>query len=68
MIVKLLRFINYKDDVLQGLRVSKYMFLVLFFVSFLGPHLRHTEVPGLGVESELQLQTCVIATATQVPS
>ena len=26
-----------------------------FFLAFLGPHLWHTEVPGLGVESELQL-------------
>ena len=28
-------------------------FFFLFF--FLGPHLRHIDVPGLGVESELQL-------------
>ena len=35
----------------------------LFFV--LGPHLRHTEVPGLGVKAELQLLAYVTATATQ---
>ena len=29
--------------------------LVIFFFFLLGPHLRHTEVPRLGVESELQL-------------
>ena len=28
---------------------------VFFFLFFLGPHYRHMEVPGLGVESELQL-------------
>ena len=31
---------------------------------FLGPHLQHTEVPGLGVESELQLPAYTTATAT----
>ena len=30
------------------------IFVYLFF--FLWPHLQHMEVPGLGVESELQLQ------------
>ena len=35
---------------------------VLFFV-FLGQHLWHMEVPGLEVESELQLPTYAIATA-----
>ena len=33
---------------------------------FLGPHLRHMEVPRLGVKSELQLSAC--ATATRDPS
>ena len=28
-------------------------FLFFVFLSFLGPHLRRMEVPGLGVESEL---------------
>ena len=28
-----------------------------FFFRFLGPHLRHMEVPRLGVKSELQLPT-----------
>ena len=35
----------------------------LFF--FLRSHLRHMEVPRLGVESELQLPAYTIATATQ---
>ena len=30
-------------------------YFILFLVCFLGPHLQHTEVPGLQVESELQL-------------
>ena len=32
---------------------------------FLGPHLWHTEVPRLGVESELQLPAYATATAAQ---
>ena len=36
--------------------------LILFF--FLGPHLRHVDVPRLGVESELQLPAYTTATAT----
>ena len=37
-----------------------------FFFSFLGPHLRHTEVPRLGVE--LKLQQPATARATLDPS
>ena len=40
--------------------------LIFFFFSFVGLHLRHTEVPRLGVTSELQLPT--FATATPGPS
>ena len=36
----------------------------IFFFFFLGLHLRHMEVPRLGVESELQLKACTTATAT----
>ena len=44
--------------------------LLLFFLSFpffciLGPHLRHLEVPRLGVKSELQLPSYTTATAMQ---
>ena len=39
---------------------------LLFF--FLGLHLQHTEVPGLGVESEQQLPAYTTATATPDPS
>ena len=35
-----------------------------FFFFFLGLHLRHKEVPRLGVKSELQLPTYTTATAT----
>ena len=34
---------------------SVVLFFFFFFFCFLGPHLWHTEVPGLGVKSELQL-------------
>ena len=34
-----------------------------FYFCILGPHLWHTEVPRLGVESELQLLACATATA-----
>ena len=36
-----------------------------FFLSFLGPHLQHMEVPRLGVQSELQLPAYATVTATQ---
>ena len=42
--------------------------LFFFFLVILGPHLWHREVPRLGVESELQLQTYATATAMQDPS
>ena len=35
-----------------------------FFFSFLGLHLRHVEVPSLGVELELERQLLAYATAT----
>ena len=38
------------------------------FVCFLGPHLRHMEVPRLGVQLELQLPGCTTATVTWDPS
>ena len=45
------------------LKIPSYFFL--FFFCFLGPNLRHMEVPRLGVISELQLPACTTATATQ---
>ena len=42
------------------------MFVYLF--CFLGLHLKHMEVPRLGVQSELQLPAYTTATATQDPS
>ena len=38
------------------------------FFCFLGLHLRHMEVPRLGVKSELQLPACTTATAMADPS
>ena len=43
-------------------------FFFFFFFCFLGSHLWHMEVPGLGVESELQLPAYTTATAMQDPS
>ena len=43
-------------------------FLSFFFLSFLGPHLWHVDVPRLGVCLELQLPAYAIATATPDPS
>ena len=34
-----------------------FFFFFFFFLIFLGPHLRHMEVPRVGVESELQPPT-----------
>ena len=45
------------------------LFILFYFILwFLGLHWRHTEVPRLGVKSELQLQAYTTATATQDPS
>ena len=45
---------------------DKYIYLISFYFifCFLGLHLRHMEVPRLGVESELQLPGYTTATAT----
>ena len=44
-------------------------FLFFFLASvFLGPHPWHMEVPGLGVESELQLPAYTTVTAMPDPS
>ena len=42
--------------------------ILLIYFCFLGPHLRHMEVPRLGVASELQLPAHTTATATPDPS
>ena len=46
----------------------KYVFFFIFILCFLGPHLRHMEVPRLGVKSELQLPTTATVTAMPDPS
>ena len=43
---------------------TKMIFYFILFFCFLGPHMRHMEVPGLGAESELQLLAYTTATAT----
>ena len=44
------------------------VFFFFVFLSFLGPHPEHMEVPRLGVESELQPPASARATATPDPS
>ena len=47
--------------------LCKQIAILTFFFSFLRPHPRRMEVPGLGIEqiqSELQLPACATATAT----
>ena len=45
------------------------MFLFCFvFLFFLGLHLKHIEVPWLGVKMELQLPAYTTGAATQAPS
>ena len=41
--------------------------IIVLCFCFLGPHLRHMEVPRLGVQLELQLPAYTTATATLVP-
>ena len=50
-------------DILGIVKTSKN-----FFFSFLWPHLRHMEVPRLGVELELQLPAYTTAMPTLDPS
>ena len=40
---------------------------LMFFFFFLGPHLWHMEVPGLGIKLELELQLSAHATAITMP-
>ena len=48
---------------LLGCGTREHSFMGLIFL-FLGPHLQHMEIPGLGVELKLQLPAYTIATAT----
>ena len=43
-------------------------YTLMFFSFFLWLHLQHMEIPGLGIESELQLQTYTTAMVTLDPS
>ena len=50
-----------------GNQLPTYFFLIYFF-SFLGPHLRHMAVPRLGVELELQLGPMPQPWQCQIPT
>ena len=45
-----------------------YRDLFFFFLSFLGPHMQHMEVPRLGVKLQLQLPASATATGTRALS
>ena len=45
-----------------------FILFYLYLYIFSGPQVQHMEVPGLGVESELQLPGYVTGTATQDPN
>ena len=50
--------------------LERWVFFIIYlftYFCFLGLHVRHMEIPRLGVELELQLLTYVTATATQDP-
>ena len=67
VIVSLVIYSKYLLEFFSDISLSMPMWFVLFFIflSFcsLGPHLRHMEVPRLGIQSELQLQAYTTATA-----
>ena len=53
----------------EGVFLFAYLFcLFVFALCFLGPHLQHMEVPGLGAELELQLLADTTAAAMWNPS
>ena len=66
------RFSHFMASMVQSLRVwalrSTVGFVYLFIYCFLGLHLRHMEVPRLGIELELQLPAYITTTAIQGPN
>ena len=60
------KYLNGLRTLLRTFEVTT-IFLFVWLV-FLGLHLQHTEVPRLGVKSELQLLASTTATATRDPS
>ena len=52
---------------LTYLLIENFYYLFIYLFCFLGPQVQHMEAPSLGVESELQLQACITATAMPDP-
>ena len=50
-------------DLVAAFKFGLLVYAFLFFLPFFGPHLWHTEVSRLGVESELHLQAYTTVTA-----
>ena len=61
-------FLKKKSEVCVGRYSFFFFFFFFFFFVFIGPHLRHMEVPRLGVQSELLLPACARDTAMPDPS
>ena len=53
-----------EDNMSMGLK-RRFGFVFVFLSFFLGPHLKHMEVPRLGVKLELQLPAYTTATTTE---
>ena len=53
---------------MEEMMTTLFCFVRLFVCLLLGLHIRHMEVPRLGVESELHRQAYTTATATLDPS
>ena len=56
------------NDLLGDYSVQTLFLFVCFLLFFLGPRPQHMEVPGLGVQLELQLPAYITATGTSDPS
>ena len=56
------------ESCLLSLHITVLKLYILFYLFILQLHLQHIEAPGLGVESELQLQIYTTDTATLDPS
>ena len=56
------------DGPWEEMDFTKFIYLLFYFIRFLGPYLEHMKVPRLGVESELQLPVYATAIAMQDPS
>ena len=64
-VFKYINITSYGNLNVKTISYRFFCFFGFFFFCFLGPHLKHLEVPRVGVELELQLLPGAIATATR---